>query len=59
MHYRSFGYTQEDNFTRLDIDKTLGTLTIRVFNRDGKGVRVDGRDGQMTMQNVLQFARWD
>ena len=58
MHYRSFGYTQEDNFARLDIDKNAGTLTVRVFDRDGKPVDVDGRDGGMTKKNVLQFVNW-
>jgi len=58
MHYRSFGYTQEDNFTRLDLDKGTATLTIRLFDRDGDIVTVDGRDGAKTTKNVLQLARW-
>jgi alkaline phosphatase D len=58
MHYRSFGYTQEDNFTRIDIDKAAATLTLRVYNRDGHLVSVDGPGGAKTTQNVLQLAKW-
>jgi alkaline phosphatase D len=58
MHYRSFGYTQEDNFARLDIDKNAATITVRVFDRDGAAVSVDARDGTQTMANVLQLANW-
>jgi alkaline phosphatase D len=58
MHYRSFGYTQEDNFTRLDIDKNTATLTVRVFDRDGHIVTVDDRDGSKTTKNVLELAKW-
>ena len=58
MHYRSFGYAQEDNFTRLDIDKKAATLTVRVFDRDGRIITVDGRDGAKTTKNMLQLASW-
>lgn len=58
MHYRSFGYTQEDNFTRLDIDKVSATIKVRAFDRDGKPVEVDGRDGAKTKENVFQLAQW-
>jgi alkaline phosphatase D len=58
MHYRSFGYTQEDNFTRLDIDKATATIKLRVFNRDGDLVKVDGRNGAMSTENILQLISW-
>jgi alkaline phosphatase D len=60
MHYRSFGYTQEDNFARLDVDKNAATITVRVFDRNGAAVSVDGPppDSRQTTQNVLQLAKW-
>jgi alkaline phosphatase D len=58
MHYRSFGYTQEDNFTRLDVDRKAATLTIRVFDSGGDVVKVDAPDGSKTEQNVLRLERW-
>jgi alkaline phosphatase D len=58
MHYRSFGYTQKDNFTRLDIDQAAGTLTVRVFDREGKPVRLGDREGKLVEANVLRLAGW-
>jgi alkaline phosphatase D len=58
MHYRSFGYTQEDNFARLDVDKTAATLTVRVYDSNGNPVAVDSSYGEKTKENVLQLARW-
>jgi alkaline phosphatase D len=58
MQYRSFGYTQEDNFTRLDIDRAKNTLTVRVFDRKGDTVEVANAKGAKTTANVLQLAKW-
>jgi alkaline phosphatase D len=58
MHYRSYGYTQEDNFTRLDIDRGNATLTVRVYDREGEPVEVDNRAGAKTRVNVLQLVGW-
>jgi len=59
MHYRSFGYTQLDNFTRLDIDKATATMTVRLFDRDGKPVLVGPDNKKAPLENRLQLARWD
>ena len=58
MHYRSFGYTQEDNFTRLDLDRAAATLTVRVFDRDGNLVTVTDRAATRVIANVLRLAAW-
>ena len=58
MQYRSFGYTQEDNFARLDIDKPSATLKVRVFNYKGEAVEVDDRGGGKTKANVLKLEKW-
>ena len=57
MHYRSYGYTQEDNFSRIDIDRATTTLTVRVFDAG----RADlGRPGRRDTEKgiVLQLAKW-
>jgi alkaline phosphatase D len=58
MHYRSFGYTQEDNFTRIDVDRANATMTLRLYDKDGDPVTVDAADGSQTKQNVLQLEKW-
>ncbi|HET6492199.1 MAG TPA: alkaline phosphatase D family protein [Burkholderiales bacterium] len=58
MHYRSFGFTQEDNFTRLDLDRKAATLTVRVFNRDGELLEVDDPTGAKAVRNVLRLEAW-
>jgi len=47
-----------DNFARLDVDRPSATLKVRVFDRDGEPVEVDGRDGDKTKENVLQLEKW-
>jgi alkaline phosphatase D len=58
MHYRTFGFTQEDNFNRLDIDRSKSTITVRVFDRDGAPLAVPNANGVKTTANVLQLAKW-
>lgn len=59
MHYRSYGYTQEDNFSRIDINKANGTITVRVFNNRGDPIEVsDSHGGKTRTGNVLQLAKW-
>jgi alkaline phosphatase D len=58
MHYRSFGFTQEDNFSRVDIDHAGNTLTVRVFDRRGEAIEVADASGAKTTSNVLKLAKW-
>ncbi|WP_295846434.1 alkaline phosphatase D family protein [Tardiphaga sp.] len=58
MHYKSFGYSQEDNFTRLDLDKSTATLTVRVFGRDGKLATMGDGNKATPIQHTLQLAKW-
>src|SRR5205807_9356190 len=58
MHYRAFGFTQEDNFSRLEIDRANATLTVRVFDRDGELLEVADQAGKKTKANVLKLAKW-
>jgi alkaline phosphatase D len=58
MQYRSYGYSQEDNFARVDVDRTAGTITVRIFDNKGAGVEVDNRNGKMVNKLVLQLEKW-
>ena len=58
MHYRSYGYTQEDNFCRLDLDKASHSLTVRIFDRKGKPIEVADFAGAKKMGSVLDLAAW-
>jgi len=58
MHYSAFGFTQEDNFGRLEIDRASATLTVRVFDRKGEILEVADQKGAKTKANVLKLAKW-
>jgi alkaline phosphatase D len=58
MHYRAFGFTQKDNFCRLEVDREKATLTVRVYDRDGMPVSVATTTGAKAEANVLQLAAW-
>jgi alkaline phosphatase D len=60
MHYTSSGFTQDDNFVRLEIDKANSRLRVRVFNRDGKLVEnTDPESGRpVALDNALSLAPW-
>jgi alkaline phosphatase D len=59
MNYQAWGFTQEDNFCRLDLDQRRQSLQIRVFDRDGVPVRVTNADGRLVEVNRLPLAAWD
>ena len=58
MHYKSFGYTQEDNFTRIDIDQKAHTLRVSVFDDEGEPLMITEGTRKKTLVNVLQLADW-
>jgi len=58
MHYRSYGYTQQDNFCRLDVDKAGHTLTVSVFNEHGEPARVAADRAAPSNVNTLDLAPW-
>jgi alkaline phosphatase D len=55
MDYRAFGFAQEDNFCRLDLDRKAHTLTVRPF--DWRGVPIKTSGGQ-PLVSVLDLAEW-
>ena len=58
-NYRAWGFTQEDNFCRVEIDKAKGTLRVRVFDRQGALVQVTNDRGKLVKENLLPLAAWD
>jgi len=60
MQYKAYGFTQEDNFTRLDVDRKTNSIIVRVFDRKGKIVEVSGPTGSaaLNQSNMLHLAPW-
>jgi alkaline phosphatase D len=58
MHYRSYGYTQEDNFSRLEIDRASHSLKVRVFDNKGRQLSTVDLEGVRRAENILQLAAW-
>lgn len=58
MHYRAYGFTQNDNFTRIDVNKSAHTLTVSVFNEHGEPVPVATKRNTPMNANVLDLASW-
>ena len=58
MHYTSYGFTQDDNFTRIDVNKTGHSLTVSVFDEHGDPVPVAIKKGTPNNANVLDLAPW-
>ena len=58
MHYTAYGFTQNDNFTRVDINKSEHTLTASVFDEHGDPVPVAAKKRTPLNANVLDLARW-
>jgi alkaline phosphatase D len=59
MDYAASAFTQEDNFCRIDIDKTQATLTVRAYNWEGAPIRARAADGSTRdLVSVLRLAAW-
>ncbi|MCS3761715.1 alkaline phosphatase D family protein [Bradyrhizobium centrosematis] len=60
MHYKSWGFTQDDNFARLEIDRTKSQLKVRVFDRNGKPVvNTEVASGKnVPLETDLQLEPW-
>lgn len=60
MHYTSWGFTQDDNFVRLEINKGKSQLKVRVFDRTGKPVvNTEVTSGaRVPLETDLQLEPW-
>ena len=58
VHYRAWGFSQEDNFCRLELDKTRHRLRVRVLDSRGETVKVTDSGGRLVQANDLPLAPW-
>jgi alkaline phosphatase D len=59
MDYTASAFTQEDNFCRIDLDQAQATLTVRVFDWEGKPIQRPAADGSPgDLISVLRLAAW-
>lgn len=59
MHYRAWGFTQDDNFCRLDVDPTAADLAVQAFNWDGAPIARSHMDGnRSTLPEKLRLEPW-
>jgi alkaline phosphatase D len=54
MDYRAKGFTQEDNFCRLKVDRATHKLVIEVFGKDGEPVKKKNR----RLRTEFTLAEW-
>jgi alkaline phosphatase D len=58
MHYTAWGFTQLDNFCRIDVDKDKEALRVRYYDRKGENMDVTDAGGNLTKVNTLPLAAW-
>jgi alkaline phosphatase D len=58
MNYRSWGFTQQDNYCRIDIDRQGHEMQVRYYDRDGGLMSISNESGGKTDVNVLPLAAW-
>ena len=59
MNYNAWGFTQEDNFCRVNIDKPNGALQVRYFDRKGAPIEVADATGNKSHVQTLPLAAWN
>lgn len=59
LHYKTWGFTQDDNFCRLDVEPTTAAIIVQSFDWDGAAIVRNHRDGSRTNQaESLKLAPW-
>jgi alkaline phosphatase D len=58
MDYRAWGFTQEDNFCRVDVSRANHTITVRPYSNKGEKLMIADADGAKREQTVLDLAPW-
>ena len=60
MDYQAWNFTQEDNYCRVDIDRTKHCMTVRPFDAEGNPIRKGtwfGTGGEV-LEGTLDLAPW-
>jgi len=59
MHYKAWGFTQDDNFCRLDVDPAGSELIVQPFDWDGQPISRTKLDGSINNKpEKLKLSRW-
>jgi alkaline phosphatase D len=59
LHYRAWGFTQDDNYTRLDLDPATAELRVQMFDWDGLPIETRKQDGRFSSAaERLQLTAW-
>jgi alkaline phosphatase D len=59
MHYQAWGFTQDDNFCRLDVDPAAAELAVQAFDWDGGPIARSQKDGSRPSQpERLKLEKW-
>jgi alkaline phosphatase D len=59
LHYRAWGFSQDDNFCRIDVDPVAAELAVQAFDGDGEPIARSHGDGQIRkMPERLKLAPW-
>jgi len=59
MNYQSWGYTQNNNFARVDIDAEKQHLKVQFFDTDGNPIPVAKRDGDKNSRpEIITLTPW-
>ncbi len=59
LHYRAWGFTQDDNFTRIDLDPASAAMCAQRFDWDGVPIETRKQDGGFSRAaERLQLVAW-
>ncbi len=59
MDYKADNFTQEDNFCRLDIDRSKQQILVRAFDKEGKLIQEPTQSGKnKKIETKLKLAKW-
>jgi len=59
MDYTAWNFTQVDNFCRVDVDRNNATLTVRVFDDEGKQAIKLRNDGTpVLLEHKFELEKW-
>lgn len=59
LHYRTWSFTQEDNFCRVDVDPHNAQLLVAAYDKDGTPIKRFREDGvRSELAEALQLEPW-
>lgn len=59
LHYRAWGFTQDDNFCRVEVNPATAELAVQAFDEDGNPIARSHGDGAIrAVPEKLELAPW-